>query len=138
MTIINEKPPALVWDGCHKHFTIDDDHTFYSYGDIIYNPAGIHIDKYFLHHEAQHTKQQAASGGPDAWWNRYFIDAPWRCEQEVEAYAAQYSLYCKDHKDKNQRSTYLWHMENALISGMYGLTMTRNEARAAIKARAKV
>lgn len=120
MKISNEKPPQKVWDGCHKYFTIDDRFTIYTYGDTIYNPAGIECDRFLIAHESVHERQQAKyPGGPDAWWDRYFADATFRQDQEVEAYREQYKEYAKAQPDRNKRFKYLHILATNLAGPTY-------------------
>lgn len=132
------KPPKLVWDGCHKHFDIDDANTVYTHGGTLYNPADNYIDRPLLVHESIHAKQQnATDGGPDAWWKRYLEDPVFRVIQEAEAYGAQYVEYCALHRDRNQQARFLHFIVSALSSDMYRVNMSYSDAKKAIMDRAK-
>lgn len=134
MKIDKSLPPPLVWDGAHKHFEIDDALTIYTYGDTLHNPAGILIDEPLGTHEGTHYLQQMATiGGPDAWWQRYFIDATFRAQQEVEAYGEQYKAFCALHGDRNSQYRYLMRLAEHLSSPMYKIEMTKGEALRRIK-----
>jgi hypothetical protein len=136
MQIKNEYPPAEIWDRVKACVHVEEGaEILFTYGDTVYNPTGIPIDQFLEHHEAQHVAQQAAMG-KDEWWDRWLKEPAFRAEQEAQAYAAQYSLYCKYRADRNVRAKYLHAISNHLASGLYGLTMNQNDARAAILKRA--
>jgi len=132
MKIVNEKPPAWVYEECHQRFAIDDKATIYSWGDTIYNPAGVVIDAALEVHEAIHSKQQYDMGGPAQWWRAYLDKPEFRAEAEAQAYGAQYRYFCKREKDRNVRARYMHIIASALAGGMYGLSMRVEDARAAI------
>lgn len=139
MEIKNEKPPAKIWDRALRLFSIDTDNVMFSYDGVLYNPANRPVDQFLMIHEATHMKQQEdTEGGCDAWWEKYFTDAPFRAEQEVQAYGAQYRLYCRIRKDRNYRAKYLHAIAAGLSSGMYALTMPYNDAVAAVRKRAGI
>lgn len=132
MKIVVGKPP--IFEEAHKHFEIDDSQTFYTYGDTIYNPAGLEIEMDLVVHEKMHCLQQRMmAGGPAEWWKNYFDYPEFRLFQEVEAYAAQYSFYCLHYKDRNKQAQYLNIIAGFLTSPMYGLKLTTKEATRLIK-----
>jgi len=135
MKIINEKPP--IFKEAHKHFDIDDSATIYTWGDTIYNPAGIALPQELIEHEIVHAHQQEAVGGPEVWWRRYFDDPVFRVNQEAEAYRRQYAYYCTLQKDRNVRNKYLWEIASFLVSPMYKVNMSHSDAMQAIKANVK-
>lgn len=126
MTIVQDRPP--IWDEAHKHFDIDDSRTFYTYGEKIYNPSGVHIADHIIEHESVHMWQQR-DYGPATWWKRYFTEQEFRREQELEAYGHQYWFYCKNQKDRNMQAKFLHGMVGVIVSPMYKLELTREEAQ---------
>lgn len=62
----------------------------FCYGKSIYNPFGRKMGSDIEIHEATHARQQGDN--PDAWWDKYLIDADFRLAQEIEAYGEQYAL----------------------------------------------
>ncbi len=126
-----EKPP--IWDLAHKHFVINDSVTFYTYGNVIYNPAGIKLPDHIIAHEQVHMRQQAeTNGGPEAWWNTYCESRDFRYEQELEAYRAQYKFYCKGHANRAKREWFLGAVSEHLSSQMYSVGITKEQAEKAI------
>lgn len=135
MKIINEKPP--IFEEAHKHFEIDDSATIYTYGNAIYNPAGLNISQELIEHESTHARQQKAIGGPDIWWRNYFDDPNFRFEQEAEAYGRQHEYYCNTHADRNARARHLHLLAVILASPMYKVNVSHNYAMRAIRANSK-
>lgn len=131
MKIIRDKPP--IWDEAHRHFEIDDAITFYTYGDILYNPAGIEVTADLAVHEYTHWQQQEDVGGPEIWWRRYFDDRRFRAQQEAEAYARQYRFFCRENLDRNTRFRYLCLLGSFMASPLYKLETGVNESMALIK-----
>jgi len=115
--IINEKPP--IYKQAHECFEIDDSCTIYTYGDKIYNPAGINVPESVVEHERVHMRQQRDIGGPEIWWNRYFAEPDFRLSQELEAYGRQYWFFCTHNYDRNMRTKYLWKLSSIMRSPMY-------------------
>ena len=137
MKISTDKPP--IWAEAHKHFKIDDAHTYYTYGDTLYNPARIPIPDHIVEHEEHHSRQQLAlEGGPAAWWARYFVDADFRFQQEAEAYGKQYRFACKHIKDRNAQARFLHEIAQHLSSGMYNAGRGLEEAKAQIRKLSKI
>lgn len=133
--IKNEKPPKHIWDKAHAMFEIDDARTVYTYGDTIYNPAGVHLEQEILDHESVHVRQQEATeGGPDAWWTKYFDDMAFRFAQEAQAYARQYNTYCINNRDGNDRTRYLYKIASILSGPMYAVDVPHAETVRLIKA----
>lgn len=136
LTIVVGKPP--VWDEAHKHFKLDDERTVYTYGDKLYNPGGGLIPDDLDAHEATHADQQIEyAGGPEAWWKRYFEDAAFRQDQEIEAYANQYKFFCAYRKDRNDRSRFLDRLARDMASPMYNAGLSHIEAMQKIRGNTK-
>jgi hypothetical protein len=132
MIIKNEKPPKI-WERAHREFEIDDSETLYTYGDTIYNPAGLDLRQEFIEHESVHARQQAEIGGPDVWWGKYFTDPIFRITQEAEAYGRQHAYICTVMKDRNKRAKHLWILASYLASPLYKANMSHSDATRAIR-----
>ncbi len=131
MRIVRERPP--IWEEAHRHFEIDDSRTFYTYGDVIHNPAGIPISADLIAHEETHARQQNNGGGPEVWWKSYFSDIEFRKKQEAEAYHNQYKFYCRQVKDRNAQAKYLHLIAGFMASPLYKLNIGSIEANYSIK-----
>jgi len=83
-------------------------------------------------HERVHFAQQAAVGGPEAWWRLYIDDPEFRLEQEVEAYRAQWKILMR--RPKRERFARLYAITCDLGGPMYGNLVTPARARALITA----
>jgi hypothetical protein len=129
MRILNEEGP--MWKKLQEYFDFDTTKTVYTYGDILYNPAGVDVDMFLMIHEMRHEAQQRTMG-VEKWWDKYLADAVFRAQQEAEAYGAQYRAYCEMQQDRNARERYLHRLYVHMASGMYKLSMHSREARAAI------
>ena len=68
-TISNEYPPN--YEEIKKAFNLVKGVVF-TYGNTIYNPDNIKINKLLLEHEKVHIRQQGTN--PEEWWKRYLID----------------------------------------------------------------
>ncbi len=134
MKIINDKPP--IWKEAHEHFDIDDSATIYTWGDVIYNPAGIVIQREYIEHESVHSGQQRAIGGPEKWWEKYITDPAFRYNQEVEAYGRQHAYFCTQNSDRNKRYKHAHILATILSSPMYKIGVNFNEAFRAIRTQA--
>jgi hypothetical protein len=123
MKVKNEKPP--VYDAVKKLLDFEDQHTIFTYGEYIYNPAGVALTLDLHAHEEVHMRQQMAMNvmgklGPRRWWKRYLKDPQFRFEQELEAYRAQYQFAKRNIKDRNALHDYLVRVARTLASPMYG------------------
>lgn len=133
MNIINERPPEWIMTGCLNQFRVNVNHTFWTYGDTIYNPGSLNIGPDIIAHEETHMRQQEAyEGGKDAWWKEYLANARFRLEQEAEAYGNQYKFFCEKRKDRNARAKYLEQISGSFAGPLYQLALNRQQARAMI------
>lgn len=133
MQIKTEKPPIydqILASECDFNPNL----TIFTYGDAIYNPAGVDIPDHLIVHEETHSKQQGDA--PDAWWERYLRDQYFRVQQETEAYANQYRYICSYMRDRNRRARILWDLGGFLSSPMYGSVIGHQEAMKMIKQKA--
>lgn len=128
MKILIEKPP--IYDEALRTFNLNpDDSIVFTYGDTLYNPNNAKITADLIRHEETHMEQQQYDRSvANVWYQRYFADANFRMEQEIEAYGEQYKFICQTVKDKNKRSKYLWAMAKDLSGTMYGNCIKFNEA----------
>lgn len=130
MIIVRGFPP--IYEEAAKRFNIRGRKVVFAWGDKIYDPFDANIGPDLEVHEAVHGEQQKAIGGPEIWWHKYFIDANFRLEQEIQAYRAQYKFFCKQYRDRNQQTQFLSRIAGDL-STMYDLPITRAEAMHRIK-----
>lgn len=137
MCMAYEKPP--VWEEIMAQFKINLDSTLFTYGDVLYNPAGINIPMDYVHHEELHAEQQGHGGeAAGKWWARYFQDQYFRIDQEAKAYAHQYDWWCKNgpkqyRNDKNWRGRKMMEIARTLSSPMYGSVVNYDGAVKLIK-----
>lgn len=125
MKFSTEKPP--IYEKCRKLFGIDwDKGIIFTYGDTIHCKYPLDHRPDLIAHEKTHIEQQKEKG-PDAWWDRYFLDPRFRLSQEVEAYRNQLKyargFYDRDSRRKIQKEIYK-HM-----STTYGNMCTEEDAK---------
>jgi hypothetical protein len=135
MIILNEKPPNF--DHICAAFKINPQTTVFTYGDILYNPAGAYISDDTMIHEEVHAKQQKEIT-PELWWGKFLRDANFRIGQEARAYAVQYRFLCQTHKDRNERVRILVRMAKTLSGPLYGEAIPHGKAFQLINGLAKV
>ena len=126
--IKQEYPPN--YKEIEARFTLNEG-TIFTYGEDIYNPNGGYIDKHLLIHEGTHSVQQGDN--VKRWWDRYLVDDDFRFVQELEAYQNQYVSFCRDFKDRNAQSRFLFRLASDLSSELYGKICTQQEASRMIK-----
>lgn len=133
MKISISKPP--IYDEAAKLFGLKEgDHTFFTYGDTIYNPDGVEMPHDLIVHEQTHGYQQEMDEHvASLWWKRYIADPQFRLEQECDAYAQQYRYICSITKNREKRARYLFEMAKMLASPMYGSIVTQAEAMKMLK-----
>lgn len=129
--IIVARPP--VWQRCADAFgegNVNRPGVIFAYGEAIYNPAGVHIPKHIMAHEAVHGERQVAyEGGPDAWWDRYLVDREFRLAEELLAHQAEYKALVKRHGHSPHDLRTIAHK---LASPLYGAIIRPEEAKHAI------
>lgn len=101
--------------------------TVYCFGETIYNPDGIEVPEDIIYHEWVHSEQQKVFGTPELWWAKYIVDAEFRTEQEVEAYAKQFQ-WIRKHTNSNIAKLALEEMSVNLSSPMYKTGLTYQQA----------
>lgn len=129
MTIVNERPPEWIMTGCLSQFRVNVERTFWTYGDVIYNPGGIIIPPDIVAHEERHMQQQSEyDGGKDRWWEHYLTNPRMRLEMEADAYGVQYRWYCARYKDRNAQARYLHMLAEKLSSPLYQVAVSHQQA----------
>lgn len=103
----------------------------FTYGNRIYNPQAGYVNPPLMVHEEVHAKQQGDD--PEAWWDRYLVDASWRATQEIAAYRKQFREVKKVERARERRHTWLVHLAKEMASPMYGNCMSFQNAMKAIK-----
>lgn len=140
MSMSHDRPP--VWDEIMKQFNINVDTTLFTFGDVIYNPARVHVPADYIRHEELHAEQQGHTPeGAGRFWARYFQDPWFRIDQEARAYAHQYDFWCgtsKVGKDRNWRLKKIRELASVLSSPTYGSVVNMGGAVALIKGYSKI
>ncbi len=117
-------PPNI--EAIRKVFTFTR-RVIFCYGDTIYNPDNVWIDRPMIVHEEVHMKQQAEIG-IEEWWDRYLADPVFRVEQEKPAYRAQYIDAKKYIKRIEKLNLYAIALAEALSGDTYGHCIGSKEA----------
>ncbi|TSA58174.1 hypothetical protein D4R42_00235 [bacterium] len=133
MNIVKEYPPFYL--SIIQHGMNPNDHTFFTYGDTIFNPHDLILKDHSIAHEEQHSEQQGDN--PQAWWDRYLADPYFRIDQEAEAYARQFNFMCKTNKDREKRFHIMLDLSRFLASPLYGSVIGRDMALKLIKDKVK-
>lgn len=129
MTILNEMPPQWIMQGCLSQFRVNPKYTYWTYGDVLYNPGELTIPDFVMVHEEQHMRQQGEyEGGKDAWWKEYFANPRFRLEMEADAYGAEYRYFCKTRSDRNMRARFLHTKASQLSGPLYQIAVTHQQA----------
>ena len=129
MKIVNEWPPNI--KEIEKVFNIKGKEVVFTYGDILYNPHKVSVERHLLVHEQTHEKQQ--NKDPESWWTRYLRDKSFRLSQEVEAYQNQFRFIKNSIKDSYRVVLVLDELADHLSSRIYGNIISFKEARKLIK-----
>lgn len=132
MKISKEKPPN--YDKILTFFDVKDKNVVFAYGDTIYAPNGGDIAEHLVVHEAIHSKQQNTD--PEGWWQRYLVDGAFRLDQEVQAYATQYT-YIKRLYPVRVSDEFLDEIARDLSSAIYGNIVDFHKAHSLIRRFAK-
>lgn len=130
MKYSDQKPPN--WDKLVELFGVSWKTTVVTYGETVHASQPISPDLEV--HEGVHVRQQQEMG-IEAWWERYYVDAAFRLEQEIEAYRAQYQFFVKVCPDRNMVFKFKDRIARDLASKQYGNCITYAEAFAAIAAK---
>jgi len=96
----------------------------FTYGDTIYNPAGIQLRSDIIVHERVHIERQT---DPVAWWSQYLVDPAFRMQEELVAYQTQYEYIVKCY-NRSLRRKLLSAIASDLSGSMYGNMITKEQA----------
>lgn len=99
----------------------------FSWGEDLYNPYRLRIDKHLRNHEALHASRQWVEG-VWPWWNRYLDDPEFRLQEETLAYQAQLRSFARWDRSRERRHNYALQLAGALSGPVYGNLLTRIEA----------
>lgn len=124
MKIVTDYPPNI--EKIKEVFDFEGKVPCFTYGNTLYNPSGNPVSASLLKHEEVHVRQQGEN--PEGWWDRYLTDIPFRLEQEIEGYQAQYREAKKWIKDRNELYRYARNLASDLSSPMYGSIISVQEA----------
>lgn len=135
MKIVKAYPPNI--DQIRARFKINN-RVVFSYGDILYNPGGGHVDDSLMEHEKTHSEQQGDD--VEGWWQEYIENKDFRFGQEVLAYQKQYQWFKENRcqkpngKIRHERlRKLLVRIAKDLSGEIYGFGITYEEAKKVIK-----
>lgn len=115
---------------------------YFCYGESIYNPDDVHIQKHIIAHERVHCQRQLAilpgdlhddEGRIKVWWDRYLIDPKFRFDEELLAHKREYQAFCGVSKNHKLRELVLQQCAERLSSELYGNLISKTAARKAIR-----
>ena len=129
MNIVKGYPPN--YNKIKKKFDFGNRYVVFTYGEILFNPAGVVIPPHLHIHEQTHSKQQSIVK-PEVWWDKFLEDKKFRLDQEIEAYREQYK-FIKSAHNRHDRRMLLKQISQDLGSGMYGNIVKKKEAEELIK-----
>ena len=107
------------------------ENNIFAWGDTIYNPGGGRLSAELIAHEEVHFWQQ--NGNPKSWWKKFLKSPEFRLQQELPAHRMEYREFCRRHKDRNVRWSYLQALGRRLSHPMYGKIITAAAAMQEIK-----
>ena len=100
--------------------------TIFSYGDLIYLPAGGNLSRELIAHEAVHGERQMAIG-VELWWDKYATERNFVLEEELLAHRAEYLAY-RAGRNGRSRAGHLHVVAERLSGPLYRLPITYQEA----------
>lgn len=122
-----KKPP--VWDSVCATFQINPIRAIFTYGDTIYNPNDVPLNRHLIEHERVHMKQQNYNDKDAAlWWGQFLRDDGFRLTQEAQAYARQFLVICETVRDRNQQVKVMRQLSSILAGPLYGGKIDRMTA----------
>lgn len=134
MNIIQGFPPnfSLI----ERYFgNVSEHNPVFSYGGCIYNPYKVDITPDIVFHENIHCNQQGNDS--ESWWIKYLTDSPFRLEQEIEAYGAQYAFIISTSIPTKFKDWVKDKIAAALSGPLYGNLISYGEAESKIRNYAK-
>lgn len=105
---------------------------YFTYGDTIFNPAGVTISRSLMAHEEVHSARQQIDG-PQQWWARYLLEPAFRLEEELAAHRCEYAVATQGAGRGVRRST-LKLIAQRLAGPLYGKMISLDEAKRLIAA----
>ncbi len=107
----------------------------FTYGDVIFNPDGVHLDPWLKAHEGVHyTRQSTLEVKIMEWWDKYLTDAEFRFAEELPAHRAEYQAFRFRNRRGSLQHEFLSFLASRLASPMYGSLCTASEAARRIAA----
>lgn len=119
--------PAPVTARAEKEFGVKfNNGTIFAYAPYIHDRSG-KVPTDICVHELVHFRQQEAVGGPDKWWDIYFMDSEQRFSWEIEAYREQFAWI----KQNMSRKDYFAKLKvsSGQLVRMYNFDLTIEQAR---------
>lgn len=107
----------------------------FTWGGTIYvpKPDGA-LPAWTVDHERVHSQRQSADWKAiEAWWKRYIADPEYRLAEEIPAHRAEFRMYCRAQRDRNQQSAMLTKMAKRLSGALYGSLIPLGRAKAEIQ-----
>lgn len=127
MNIVEGYPP--MYAEIAAAFDLSGRKPIFSWGDKIYNPHRVVLDRALQVHESVHGERQGNS--PEAWWRRYMDDPGFRLTEELLAHHAEWKVRCAG-LTPNQSYAVLRVMAHRMSSKMYGSLISLHDAKIAI------
>ncbi len=129
MRVIKSRPPNFQQVAQAFPLVLTLKGVVYTWGDVIYNPDGFHIDPWLKAHEGVHFSRQGSDlERITQWWDKYCADPEFRFREELPAHRAEYRAFCAVHKRGGDRHAFLNHIANRLAGELYGAMLTPAEA----------
>jgi hypothetical protein len=129
MKIVINFPPNYVdikriFPKCEEHKAV------FCWGDTVFNPFNVKINRDLEIHEAVHSKQQGEK--PDEWWKKYIENKAFRLQQEIEAYGVQL-YYLKQNLPEKVSKWFLGKISETLSGDLYGNILTTPQAESKLR-----
>ena len=125
MRVVEDYPPN--YDEIAARFGMRAARAIFSWGDVIYNPAGIFVTPALMAHEEIHGARQA--GDVVGWWRRYLDEPEFRLAEEIPAHQAEYRAACLTAHNRNKRRFIQKAIAARLAGPLYGRMIPGHEAR---------
>lgn len=133
LTMVRRPPPFEIYEACDAQFGIKGKRgVFFTIGELLFNPDGVHITPWLFRHEEVHSARQMASGNVNAWWGKYLSDRTFRFEEELAAHREEWKAIQELASSRQQRRSELAYICERLSSGLYGHLVTKARAKALI------
>lgn len=112
---------------------------YFAWGDTIYNPDNVRIERHIMYHENIHCQRQKAmcpegwEEGVKLWWAKYLVDTEFRYAEELVAHKAEYSFFRGICRNARAREAVLTNAATRLSSSLYGNIVSYSAARREIR-----